>query len=593
MKLGWMLLLLSFNALALECGDIPEGTVVRLDQGNGSLAKAAVQDQDGIGSCYANQASLMLQSAIPGNPNISYLNLGVYYANDVNLPKQREKGNIRYTISEEKDGKIKEDSYTALDSGMGCRAINNAVERQKKTGVGPLCRAEDVALEHSFFDEKGNAQDPGFVQDKSVLQASRYLNAYQKAFGYAFEKDKNIQAKREAADKFGIALKNFVQGNSDGYFEKKCITKDPAIISEAMKDSLMRAAAQKIDCFSSIMIIPDNSKDMVCRSLKKVGLLYLDDKKTSKIMVYLQKDVKAKIEKSLDNFYRSTGGYGDMLSKLREFYKSLAVGTQSQKEAFVDLMMTSLSPQHNTKLEDSYKQIALKQVDKCKADNMLSFFKDKQEFLDKAKQDSVLCNYIDILEGTSDLAGVLPQGSFKNMTSFLDFITDKAGLNYDEAMLALIASDCSPEKRVKIPQNLKCENDTMSYDPEDFAGTPSPKAVKVITDSRKKMFDALKAGRGTGLNFCTKFWKDPTYDYNKEDSKSRNATCKSSGLHGFHAVTMIGYRCKNNRIEYLSQNSWGPNWKLDNKSFEIEEGKIWMDEDKLHMNLESINYLTQ
>ncbi|WP_408095650.1 hypothetical protein ACJVC5_11450 [Peredibacter sp. HCB2-198] len=595
MKLGWMLLFLSFNAIALECGDVPEGTVVRIDQGNGSLSKAAVQDQDGIGSCYANQASLMLQSVVPGNPNISYLSLGVFYAHDVNLPKQREQGNKRYTISEKKaDNTIVVDAYTGLDSGSGCRTINNAVERQKKTGVGSLCRAEDVSLEHNFFDEKGNSQDPGFIQDKSILQASRYMNAYQKAFGYAFEKDKNIQEKREAADKFSLALKNFVQNQSDEFFEKHCIKKDPSIIQKAVTDSLIRATAKRINCFSPQMIIPNNTKDPVCKGLRKVGILFLDDAKSSKVIAYLNNDIKDKISKSVDAFYQSKNGYGDMLSKLREFYLSLASGNKTQKEAFANLMMESLSPENNTKLEDSYKQIALKQIDKCKAESMLSFFKDKQEFLEKAKQDSVLCNYLEVLEGTSDLAGVLPKDAFKDMSSFLDFLTAKAGLNYDDAMLALIASDCSPEKRVRIPENLVCENKRVDYDPKDFAGPlPSKEAVQSITENRLKMFEALRKGQGTGINICTKFWKDDSYDFNKEDSKTRNETCKSSGLHGFHAITVVGYRCKNNRIEYLSQNSWGPNWQLDNKTYEIENGKIWMDEDKLHMNLESINYLKQ
>ncbi|WPU66665.1 hypothetical protein [Peredibacter starrii] len=595
MKLGWILLFLSFNALALECGNIPEGTVVRLDQGNGTLAKAAVQDQDGIGSCYVNQASLMLQSTLPGNPNISYLSLGVFYANDVNLPNQREKGNKKYTVPEKKaDNTVVEDGSTAIDAGSGCRAINNAVERQKKTGIGSLCRTQDVALEHNFFDQQGNYQDPGFIQDKSMLQASRFMNAYQKVFGYAFEKDKKIQEKREEADKFSLALRNFVKGQSDDYFEKKCVNKDPAILINAVQDSLIRAAAKKIDCFSPQMFIPDNTRDQVCKSFKKVGILLLNDKKNSKVTAYLNADVKEKIKKDMSTFYQSKGGYGDMLNKLREFYRSFAAGNQSQKDSFVDLMMTSLSPEHNGKLEDSYKQVALGQIDKCKTDNMLSFFKDKQEFLEKAKQDSILCNYMDILEGTSDLAGVLPQGAFTNMSSFLDFITAKAGLNYDDAMLALIASDCPPEKRIKVPATLRCESVRMSYDTQDFAGSvPSKDATKVILENRTKMFEGLKKGIGTGIDICTKFWKDDSYDFNKEDPKTRSSTCKSTGLHGFHAITVIGYRCKNNRIEYLSQNSWGPNWNLDNKSYEIENGKIWMDEDKIHMNLDNINYLSQ
>ena len=89
MKIALLLLTLSLNTYALDCGGIPEGQVFRLDQGDGPLSKAAVQDQDGVGSCYANQSSLLLQSVIPDHPNLSYLNLGLYYTNDKAFEEQR------------------------------------------------------------------------------------------------------------------------------------------------------------------------------------------------------------------------------------------------------------------------------------------------------------------------------------------------------------------------------------------------------------------------------------------------------------------------------------------------------------------------
>ena len=107
------------------------------------------------------------------------------------------------------------------------------------------------------------------------------------------------------------------------------------------------------------------------------------------------------------------------------------------------------------------------------------------------------------------------------------------------------------------------------------------------------MFASIRDNKAVGLDICTKFWKDPSYDFHKENSSTKYQSCANTGTHGFHAITMIGYRCKDNRLQYLAQNSWGPNWKLDGNPYEIENGKIWMDEEKLFMNLDNINYLSQ
>ena len=68
---------MSFNLAAQDCGNIANGQVVRLDEAGGSLQNSKVQDQDGLGTCYANTASVLLQSALPNNPDVSYINLAL------------------------------------------------------------------------------------------------------------------------------------------------------------------------------------------------------------------------------------------------------------------------------------------------------------------------------------------------------------------------------------------------------------------------------------------------------------------------------------------------------------------------------------
>lgn len=155
---------MSFNLAAQDCGNIPNGQVVRLDEAGGSLQNSKVQDQDGLGTCYANTASVLLQSAIPNNPDVSYINLALGYA--------------------EKHSANKSGSSYAYDSagnmlitgGLVCETIQEA----KKNGV---CNRRDVPLENGLFHaEAGHFADNGHVQNKLLEKVSRYYDDVNREF---------------------------------------------------------------------------------------------------------------------------------------------------------------------------------------------------------------------------------------------------------------------------------------------------------------------------------------------------------------------------------------------------------------------------
>lgn len=597
MKIALLLLTLSLNTYALDCGGIPEGQVFRLDQGDGPLSKAAVQDQDGVGSCYANQSSLLLQSVIPDHPNLSYLNLGLYYTNDKAFEEQRNKGNYLYTLDKKTaDGKTLYESKSAINGGFACQTIQAALDRQRKSGVGSLCKAEDVALEHNFFNEKGNFQDNTHKQEASLTGASRYMNSYQKRFGFAFQEGMvNMQEKREEADRFSNALRNFVKNSSDSFFTERCTQKDEDKLDRLISNAITRAINLHPECVSKNRINTDAGA--ACKGFDSLGFISVSTiGNSSKINFILLNKHRKKLFKEMDRFFTNKEGVGkfesNVTSLLKGFNKSKT--TAAQKDSFAKEIMSSMGTEDKKALQNEYNRIALGQIDACKSQNVLAYFKDKKEFQDKAKSDTVLCNYSELIERAADLAKVLPEKTFSDMNAFVDFITSKAGLKYDEALLSLIAKDCAPDKRVKIPENLKCESTRVLMDANDF-GTDGPKEkfIKTVTDNRTKMFASLKDNKAVGLDICTKFWKEPTYDFHKESSSIKFQTCTNTGVHGFHAITMIGYRCQNNKLQYLAQNSWGPTWQLDGNPYEIEDGKIWMDEEKLFMNLDNINYLSQ
>lgn len=98
---------------------------------------------------------------------------------------------------------------------------------------------------------------------------------------------------------------------------------------------------------------------------------------------------------------------------------------------------------------------------------------------------------------------------------------------------------------------------------------------------------SLKDNRALGINLCTKFWNEPNYKWLKKESE----TTKYEACEWLHAVSVIVYRWKNNKVQYQGQNSWGAHWKLKNDHFEIENEKIWMDEDELMANMTTLNLM--
>jgi len=149
---------ISFSLYAQDCGVVPDGTVARLDSEGKSLSNSKVQDQDGIGSCYANTASIMLEGSLEGRPEVSYINLALQNAERFNLAK---KGSFAFNDKDE----------LLLNGGYICDIINSV---QKDGGV---CLRKDVPIENVIFNTKeNNFQDSKFIQKEVIKKVSVYYD---------------------------------------------------------------------------------------------------------------------------------------------------------------------------------------------------------------------------------------------------------------------------------------------------------------------------------------------------------------------------------------------------------------------------------
>ena len=589
MKFTLLLSLISLNAFALDCSGIPEGKVVRLDDASGPLENSSIQDQDGLGSCFANQASVMLQSVIPGNPDLSYLNLGLYYATDYTVPKFR-KSTGNYTNVANGNGPI--------DGGFSCKTINSALARQKASGDGVLCKASDVPMDHNFVNNMSTSNPNNAAKAMSVTAG--YMTMYQNEFGWAEQKDitdAKLQAKRAKADQFKKALKKFVQDSGDAYLSKKCEVYNPNNMLDLMENALTRAINSNPQCISGKTI---SSSSSICKSFSQLGMITVinGSGKSSKVKFIQTSQSRELLKKAAPGMFKNKNGVNSFLADLGSHVKNAdkSNNNSNDKDAFAKLIVKNISDADMRVLNEDYNRIALKNFDRCKEGNALDFIVDK-DFQKNASKDLVLCNYKSLVSNIQLVAQNMPKYAFNDLNAFVDFVTEKAGLNYDQAMLPLIASDCRPEERVRIPENLKCDQVVMNFKQGDFAhGSTSPAtqaAAETIKANRTKMLSNIDNKRAFGVTICSRYWKEPTYGYHNYATREQKSQSCQNGRDSFHSITAIGYRCKNNKVQYLAQNSWGPNWRSEpNKELEIQDGKVWLDEDSLFQNLETIDYMS-
>ncbi|MBC7691412.1 MAG: hypothetical protein H7222_06545 [Methylotenera sp.] len=145
------------------------GTEVRLDAKGGPFENSPTQNQGELGVCFATTASRLLQSVLPGHPEISYLDLAAQ-------TKELGTALVHPTAAEARkmtgSELLDEDPSFWLESGYPCDAFKTA----KKIGA---CPRDQVSLENLF--QGSQDKRPELSNQKRVMwNFSDFLDEYQK-----------------------------------------------------------------------------------------------------------------------------------------------------------------------------------------------------------------------------------------------------------------------------------------------------------------------------------------------------------------------------------------------------------------------------
>lgn len=603
-KLFFLLSILSFSALAQDCGDMADGTVSRLDEPGKSLANARVQDQDGLGTCYANTASLMLQSAMPDNPEISYLQLSINRAETLVQKEYRSQG---------KSQAFKDNGDLLLDAGFSCEAIKLAKDN------GGVCERKNVALEQMMFKTDLNQfSDPNWAQVDLLKRVSTYYDgmlrdfatlkkngqdsnessrsterapsAKKSFFSKLFGTDDDQQSgsdqiknstlsKDEKAEKFEQykkLLTKVIDENRDKYAQRKCEKVDTGNSMKVTQNLLMRIQnnlnAQKYKKFPEVKYKVFQLKIGYALNMRVNGVPVVEAK------------VDERFKKTLEDVYlkQLTNGVKKPESALQAFKDALYKVDPNTPKKLIDDLVADFSADDKDLLNQDYKRYVQKDYSSCAPTGQLEYLASDDGLLKDFVGSGCSSDFIKHVKNLQQMIIGLDRYNFDNIDRLNAFISNLPNMSYDTAMMQLLAPDCNEEKKIKIPSDVSCSTKRFTYpgSKDDDDATTQRNLASMRKDFKEDAVRSITGNKAVGLSMCTGF-----YDKDSSDSfYNKTRMCDTTKKHGFHAVTMIGYKCNKGKLKYLIQNSWGA-WDAANQRFEKDShGKAWMEEDELIKN---------
>lgn len=446
------------NLHAQDCSGMKDAEVVRLDKDNGPLVNGRIQDQDGIGTCFANASSVALQTALPGNPDVSYLQLAFAHAQIEVAPKNKDRDSAFLYNSNGEKGKA------LIEGGQVCKTI----EAAKNDKIGGVCKRDDVALEKSIFDPKTNSsKDTGQAQTQIIASVSNYYDSIKEKFGIKPGAAKaEIAARTAAFTNFQNAFNNLVQAKKDQWGQQNCLKPDTANVENVFKNMQMRVYTYlknkygDSSKFSSAMQRVKNKPNPD----SSIYLYYLG---MGGVMPIGANELRADVAfKYADNFKNSY--MRDLNSKTPPkdamvAFKNALLKADNKNGPLIDKLLGELSPEDRNNLQKDYNRYVKKDVSDCIQKNALAYYKSDDGLIKDFGQDVCLKNYLAQGKNLQSMAAILDRQNLNNIDSLNSFLTKLPNLNYEQAMSAILAPECSDDKKIKIPQNLKCESNDFNY----------------------------------------------------------------------------------------------------------------------------------
>lgn len=603
----------------------------------GSLRFSQGQDQSGFGTCYANAASLMLESYL-GHP-VSYHQLAMQgQASSIQDKKTGPKSLFKRIKVK---GVEKQDFIN--NGGKVCDTINNAVKDKLK-----VCDRKYVALENlapqdsstqmileslaKFYDQNMN-QKPGV---KRALKAAAQKVKRSK-YPACSNKDKLKENALGSIQSFLTPLVLKIKKSCDLTTEiekrKKCLKFLHNI--GKVKASDVERNGFIVDTKLEVEFTPKVTEKALAflEKIKGNSFKTRDDKVKLKGSI-VDGVLSEIVDESIDNI----GGESWIKDSFLDNFKSstlpylceeaLGISAPFPGATFSESKIKSCREKQKRTLGqiliDETKDLDRDQIialtshsdpKRCKAYERLKIYEETAKSM--CSSDSSFPKFMQEISSVSH--------HFFGSPEFIDTIIDSLNSNgsITGTLQRLIGKECF-EKGKELPKtNFKCNEihpfPNVTLSPSHISQGYCAEKGKVDTclsfkcktkeecekvsknintiNMRNILHKQLNKSTPSGLkgypvsfSMCTGVLKEKDFNANYGNPRVTWEQCADSGKHGMHAMTVVGMRCKNGKVQYKIQNSWGD--KKDYLNPDIEavrgEGSFWMNEDDFINNTKDI-----
>jgi hypothetical protein len=554
------------------------------------LAGADVQAQDGLGTCASNALSLMLQGALPGHPEVSFLDIA-FHDEDVGEQALVDPALLAPvgTPPRKLEPLPPELAFTGahicgqfeavMKSGGACPrefvALEAAVGESKEGGRAATFRSDDLqrALEGigRLFDAglgtpEGNRLWESEILPMMVLSEGRVLQA---CSGRLAGEEGLAGVFAEMATEVRVTLES--QLGTISRYEQAL--SDLVKAGKAQEAAVLRAQLEMHR--GEVAQLQAAAKWLEDPPLTQIEAAFYSRYERSRS----QFDRLAHLDEDFEVFDAKVTGL--MGTWLRESIPAGAPVSDQKLEEFLEF-----SPDSVRKLR--LQLLAAANPKSCALHAYSDFrFNPERGFCQGGEmRDPVLellAAYVDIGLSSEGWVRDLPQARTSEDAT-------------DWFMRTLAPGCIGPANRIPIDASLACQDSSWTPPQVDQLSDPVSRQAGVdafVTQVRA----GLTAGRAQGISMCSAVLRDFSYDGEHDLNGGCSGATALPG-HGHHAVVVIGMRetpdaaspggCKR---EVLVQNSWGLDWcSAHNQGIERKEdqpcqdGKLWMPAEALARN---------
>lgn len=561
---------------------LKNGESVSLRSPGKSLEKLKIQDQDGLSTCYANSASVVLQSILPGNPEISYTHAAVM-GTTRGQQEDWSKDNNKYLNMADKEENFTSfgwvcETVTALKNSGGACPKKLSAPESKELWSADIQQRLFLGLGLYFDNMNAFKNDP-----KKMVQLKKDLSLAIEAINE--ESAKLIQQCQEKKkDKFPIydAVKQLIEDSLYDHIAEatRC--------TQAKVDALVKLLDPSSVIESDRFDIKPNQETL------------------NKFNAMLEKDpvLAAELERFLDSpdetLKKDSALVSNLGSKLNDLLLNMLPDEAVKKECQAPEGQSPFLKEEIAKPTKSFiYQMKLVKENLCQ--NLLQAY-DLAQLLDPTKNpkscmaptnlDSILAAMIPLIEMDTIINQNLVPMLLNPESRYADQIVKAImpGCLDKTKLIPMAGVECSSPKFCE-PNPSRFSDNFTYIGPK--GGCMELEQAKTLM--RTKSLAGINQGRATAVAVCTAFMKNPEIT----STKFCSGGLPEGQKHSFHEMAITGYRCQSDKIEYEIVNSWGTNCE-DNTSVECQKdeygnpiGPFWVKEDILVDNSTDFSVITE